>query len=310
MAEGRNGMTSAIQPHNERAAATWGAGGAEYDEISRTIANSIEHCMHRLGPGPGERVLDLATGTGWAARLAAAGGAKVVGVDIGADLIEAAKERARQANLDIKFEVGDAEQLRFDDESFDVVVSTCGVMFASNPEAAAAEIARVCRRGGRVGLTTWPPEGTLAQMFQVMRPYMPPPPRQHRLRPSNGVGLNGSESCSDRPSISNSRPARPCCASPTASRSGASSRPATVQRRPSRANSTLSGASSCTATSSRSTNSSGASSGWPCHVSTCLPSASGGERWVVLRQAYFGQLKAHRSGCSGGAAKPERRFRL
>ena len=83
-------------------------------------------------------MLDLATGTGWAARLAAAGGAKVVGVDIGADLIEAAKERARQANLDIEFEVGDAEQLRFHDESFDVVVSTCGVMFASNPEAAAA----------------------------------------------------------------------------------------------------------------------------------------------------------------------------
>ena len=176
MAEGRNGMTSAIQPHNERAAATWGAGGADYDAISRTIANSIEHCVHRLGPGTGERVLDLATGTGWAARLAATRGAKVVGVDIGADLIEAAKERARQANLDIEFEVGDAEQLRFDDESFDVVVSTCGVMFASNPEAAAAEIARVCRPGGRVGLTTWPPEGTLAQMFQVMRPYMPPPP--------------------------------------------------------------------------------------------------------------------------------------
>lgn len=169
-------MASAIQPHNERAAATWGAGGADYDGISRTIADSIDHCVLRLGLGPGDRVLDLATGTGWTARVAAARGAKVVGVDIGADLIEAAKDQARQAGLEIEFEVGDAEQLRFEDGSFDVVVSTCGVMFASNPKAVAAELARVCKPGGRVGLTTWPPDGTLAQMFQVMRPYMPPPP--------------------------------------------------------------------------------------------------------------------------------------
>jgi SAM-dependent methyltransferase len=232
-------MASAIQPHNERAAATWGAGGAAYDAISRTIADSIEHCLQRLAPGPGERVLDLATGTGWAARGAAARGAEVVGVDIGADLIEAAKERARQAGLEIAFEVGDAERLRFEDESFEVVVSTCGVMFASDPEAAAAEIARVCKRGGRVGLTTWPPEGTL------------------------------SGSCSGQPSTSSSRPARPCCASPTARRSGASSRPATARPRPSRASSTPSAESSCAAISSRSTTSSAASSGWPCRASTC-----------------------------------------
>ena len=65
-------MSSAIQPHNERAAAMWGAGGGDYDAISRTIADSIEHCVHRLGPRPGEMVLDLATGTGWTARVAAA----------------------------------------------------------------------------------------------------------------------------------------------------------------------------------------------------------------------------------------------
>lgn len=169
-------MGSAVVQHNERAAATWGAGGAAYDEVSRTIADSIEHCVGRLAPRPGERVLDLATGTGWTARRMALRGAQVVGVDIGADLIDAARGLARDAGLDITFQVGDAERLQFQDASFDAVVSTCGVMFATDPAAAASELARVCKPGGRVGLTTWPPDGTLAEMFQVMRPYMPPPP--------------------------------------------------------------------------------------------------------------------------------------
>jgi SAM-dependent methyltransferase len=122
-------MTStAIQPHNIKAAATWNAGGRHYDRISQTIADSIEHCVSRLAPRPGERVLDVATGTGWTARRVAARGAAVTGVDIGADLIEA------------------------------------------------AELARVCRRGGRVGLTTWPADGTIAGLFKVMKPYMPEPP--------------------------------------------------------------------------------------------------------------------------------------
>ena len=169
-------MPSSIRSHNEQSAATWDAGGIDYDAVSRAAADAMEHCVRRLDPKPGERVLDLATGTGWTARQAAARGAEVVGVDIGADLIEAAKTLARRANLAIAFEVGDAERLPFDDGRFDVVVSTCGVMFASNPEAAAGEIARVCRRGGRIGLTTWPAEGAIAGVFQMMRPYMPPPP--------------------------------------------------------------------------------------------------------------------------------------
>lgn len=166
----------AIQPHNEKAAATWGSGGADYDLISETIADSIEHVLNRLDIRPGERVLDLATGTGWTARRLAQKGAKVTGVDIGAGVIEAARRLAKQANLEIEFMVGDAEQLDFPAGSFDVITSTCGVMFASRPEAAAGELARVCRQGGRIGLTTWPPEGTIADMFKVMRPYMPAPP--------------------------------------------------------------------------------------------------------------------------------------
>lgn len=170
-------MTSAeIQPHNARAAATWNAAGADYDRVSQSIADSIEHCLQRLAPRPGERVLDVATGTGWTARRAAEYGADVVGIDLGADLIEAARQLAQARGLRIEFRVGDAEQLPFPDATFDVVISTCGVMFASRPEAAAAELARVCRRGGRLGITTWAPDSTVAGMFAVMRPFMPAPP--------------------------------------------------------------------------------------------------------------------------------------
>jgi len=168
--------SQAIQSHNLKSAATWNAGGQHYDRISQTIADSIEHCVIRLAPRPGERVLDVATGTGWAARRVAARGARVTGVDLGADLIEAAKAAAAEPRLSIDFRVGDAEKLPFGDQSFDVVVSTCGVMFVRDPKAAAAELARVCRKGGRLGLTTWPADGTIAGLFKVMKPYMPEPP--------------------------------------------------------------------------------------------------------------------------------------
>jgi len=166
----------AIQPHNIQAAATWDSAGRHYDRISQSITDLIEHCVVRLAPKLGERVLDVATGTGWTARRVAARGASVVGLDLGADLIEAAKGLATEAGLTIDFRVGDAERLPFDDGSFDAVISTCGVMFVSRPEVAAAELARVCRKGGRLGLATWPPDGTIAGFFKVMAPYRPAPP--------------------------------------------------------------------------------------------------------------------------------------
>src|SRR3990170_1768355 len=168
--------TATVQPHNERPAAVWSSGGAGYDRISRGIADSIEHCVLRLDPKPGERILDLATGTGWTSRLLAKRGAKVIGADIAADLVAAARDQAKSEGLDIEYRIGDAEKLPFADGQFDAVVSTCGVMFASRPELAAAEIARVTRKGGRVALTTWLPDSNLFKMFMVMKPYMPPPP--------------------------------------------------------------------------------------------------------------------------------------
>ncbi len=163
-----------IQPHNERVAATWSAGGKDYDRISGGISDAIEHCVLRLNPQPGERILDLATGTGWASRAVARRGAVVTGLDIAPALLNAARAQAETERLPILYQLGDAEDLPFETGAFDAVISTFGVMFASRPEAAAAELARVCRKGGRLAITTWLSDSNLFRMFEVMRRYMPP----------------------------------------------------------------------------------------------------------------------------------------
>jgi len=158
-----------VLPTNIQAARTWGAGGEKYDQVSRGIADAIEHAVDALDPQPGERILDVATGTGWAARRIAARGATVTGVDLGTEVIEAAKELS--SNID--FRVGDAEALPFPDNHFDAVISTFGVMFARDPEAVARELARVVRPGGRVSLANWAIGGSVHDMFQLLRSYKP-----------------------------------------------------------------------------------------------------------------------------------------
>jgi SAM-dependent methyltransferase len=165
-------VVQSIRPHNEQAAATWGAGGRDYDKISEHVSDAIEHLVRRVLPQPGERFLDIATGTGWTARRLAAHGADVIGVDLGTPVIEAAKLLAPS----IDFRVGDAESLEFENESFDGVTSTFGIMFAARPEDAARELTRVCKQGGRIGLVTWQPGGVVEGFFNVMKPYLPPPP--------------------------------------------------------------------------------------------------------------------------------------
>ena len=168
-------MENAIEAHNNGPALVWGSGGDAYDKISRQIGSALDHCVLRIDPKPGERILDLATGTGWTSRLLARCGATVTGADLSEDLVAAARARARAEGLDITYEIGDAEKLPYPDGTFDGVVSTFGVMFASRPEAAASEMARVCRKGGRLGLATWASKGSVYEMFVVMRPYMPAP---------------------------------------------------------------------------------------------------------------------------------------
>lgn len=171
-----NEKVTVVRPHNERPAKVWSSGGSSYNEISRGIADSIEHCVLRLNPRAGERILDLATGTGWTSRIVARRGAIVTGVDIADGLIAAAERQAAVERLPVRYRQGDAEDLPFDGASFDAIVSTYGVMFASRPDAAAKELARVCKPGGRIALTTWTLDGNVFKMFQVMKAYMPAPP--------------------------------------------------------------------------------------------------------------------------------------
>ncbi len=96
-------MEPTIQPHNQKPASVWNSGGVRYEDISRGIADSIEHCVLRLNPRPGERILDLATGTGWTSRVVARRGAIVTGVDIAAGLLEAAERQAAAEQLPIRY---------------------------------------------------------------------------------------------------------------------------------------------------------------------------------------------------------------
>lgn len=166
-----------VLPHNERLASSWAAAGHNYDKFSEDLGDAIIHCIRRLAPKPDEQVLDVATGTGWGARALARLRADVKAIDFSSGLIEAAQLLAEEEGLSIEFSIADAEALPFENASFDVVMSTFGVMFVQRPEAAAHELARVCRPGGRIGLTSWPPESTIAQLVNgVITRYRPPPP--------------------------------------------------------------------------------------------------------------------------------------
>jgi len=173
------GTNDAVQAHNQRARSVWNGPGGRYDEISRSIADAIEHAVERLRPVAGERVLDLATGTGWASRIVAQRfpGTVVTGVDIAEQMLEHARATAAKQELAIEYRHGDAEKLPFGDGELDAVVSTFGVMFASKQEAAASELARVVKRGGRVVLATWKDDGNIANMFGVMKKFLPASPQ-------------------------------------------------------------------------------------------------------------------------------------
>jgi ubiquinone/menaquinone biosynthesis C-methylase UbiE len=164
----------AFEELKQKQSVVWGTG--PYQNITETITDIHACVIEKLDPQPRVKWLDLACGTGAVAEGAAEAGADVTGVDLAPALIETAKERARERGLGIDYRVGDCENLEFEDGAFDVVSSTCGVMFAPDHEATARELARVVRPGGRIGLANWTPEGGIAAQFKVIAAFSPPPP--------------------------------------------------------------------------------------------------------------------------------------
>jgi SAM-dependent methyltransferase len=135
-----------------------------------------EALLERLGVKPGERVLDVATGTGEVALRAARLGAQVIGLDLAPALLEQARVKADRESVTVEWVEGNAEALPFEDGRFDVVCSCFGVIFA-DAEAAARELARVCRSGGRLGLTVWQPNAGLHRIYRKYDAREDPPER-------------------------------------------------------------------------------------------------------------------------------------
>jgi ubiquinone/menaquinone biosynthesis C-methylase UbiE len=166
----------------------------------------VETFLLPLGPrlveacqiGPGTRVLDVAAGTGNASIPAAERGAAVTASDLTPELLEAGRRRAEASGLDLEWVEADAEKLQFDDESFDVVMSSIGAMFAPRHQDVADELVRVCRPGGKIGLLNWTPEGMIGALFRTMAPFAPPPPPGAQPPPLWGSEAHVHELFGDR----------------------------------------------------------------------------------------------------------------
>ena len=154
--------------------AVWNNG--EYADLSPYIAEVGELVVERGGVTPGMTALDVACGTGNAARPAARAGARVIGLDLTPKLLAAGEAKARAEGLQIEWREGDAENLPFENRTFDRVFSTFGHMFAPRHQQTASEMARVCRPGGVIVTATWLPEGSVGEVFKASGAYMPPPP--------------------------------------------------------------------------------------------------------------------------------------
>jgi SAM-dependent methyltransferase len=165
--------TTDIDALKTRLKATWMDGN--YDHFSRFMERSAVEFLDRLDVQPGASLLDVACGSGQLGLIAARRGVRVTGVDIATNSIVAARDRAAAEGLDARFDEGDAEALPYPDESFDVVATIYGAMFAPRPERVASELLRVCRHGGTIAMANWTAEGFIGRMFKAFARFIAPP---------------------------------------------------------------------------------------------------------------------------------------
>lgn len=163
-----------LQALKARQQATWASG--DYSVVGTTLQIVGEQLCETIALRPGAQVLDVAAGNGNATLAAARRFCDVTSTDYVPALLERGRERAAAERQAVRFQVQDAENLRFPDDSFDVVLSTFGVMFVADHARAAGEMLRVCRPGGIVAMANWTPEGFIGQLFRVIGRHVPPPP--------------------------------------------------------------------------------------------------------------------------------------
>ena len=166
-------MTPEMETLKTKLKATWISG--DFGKIAESFAGGAAEFVERLNLKPGMRVLDVACGSGNQSIPAARTGAAVTGVDIAPNLIEQARKWAADESFEIEFDEGDAENLPYADESFDVVMTMFGAMFAPRPERVSAELIRVCRPGGVIAMANWTPTGFIGQMFKIVGKHVAPP---------------------------------------------------------------------------------------------------------------------------------------
>jgi len=167
-------MTPELEALKSKLRATWTAG--DFGQIAKAYTKGAEQFVERLKLQPGLRFLDVACGSGNMAIPAARAGAIVTGMDLAPEMVQQARERARQDGLDVQFAEGDVEALEFEDQSFEVVATMFGAMFAPRPELTASELLRVCKSGGRIAMANWTPSGFVGQMFKTTAAHVPPAP--------------------------------------------------------------------------------------------------------------------------------------
>jgi SAM-dependent methyltransferase len=166
-------ITSEMEALKNRLSDTWTSG--DFGRIATSYQAGAVEFVERLRLNPGARVLDVACGTGNLSIPAAAAGADLTGLDIVSGLIDQARATARARGINARFDVGDAEAMPYEDESFDVVMSMFGAMFTPRPDVAASELVRVCKPSGTIAMANWTPSGFIGQMFRLTAKHVRPP---------------------------------------------------------------------------------------------------------------------------------------